>query len=415
MALFNQIYIPKTDKTRSLEKIMHDRVLNALLTSVPDCQGTIPYLKLCKQLTSSFIDEDLDLIERVYRIWCGLYFLRCWRRWVNESKTHTLTYNFISTNAYMCVEINAHGLVNLIQKLRDEPNLDASMFLPSYFASQPCESFFRLARSLGTQNYTKINFSIFEILHLTARVGLMNRIVFSSPDIEFSRIKSKLEPQTSAHTSHNLPSDEEIIDTLKRAMKDALKQAKELGMVTGEDQIKQCAVNNDDYLVDEILEHEEEEEEEDVRGDKTGENVENDMNFHLDFHRNVEIIEEDGTAKTIPKSTLVWILTESKGELSKNRLKRVQGPMISPEAGPSSKRSKSNHNTNLTFKSDRLEIDDWAVFKNSSGLGSGSFEESKLNCYLITFITGFRIVNSKNIRKKYKLNYVLEITLMQKL
>lgn len=64
---------------KSLEKLMKERVLNAMETNVADSKGTIMYLKLCKLITSSFLAPDLKPIQRIYSIWYAVFFLRCWR------------------------------------------------------------------------------------------------------------------------------------------------------------------------------------------------------------------------------------------------------------------------------------------------------------------------------------------------
>lgn len=82
----------------SLEKLMEARVLRALENHIPDSKATIKYLTLCKQITSAFVQENLTPIERVYMIWNALYFLKCWRNWIKNSKNrYTLTENFISS------------------------------------------------------------------------------------------------------------------------------------------------------------------------------------------------------------------------------------------------------------------------------------------------------------------------------
>lgn len=47
----------------SLEKVMDDRVLNAMKLNVADSEGTIMYLKLCRQITSSFTAPNLKPVE----------------------------------------------------------------------------------------------------------------------------------------------------------------------------------------------------------------------------------------------------------------------------------------------------------------------------------------------------------------
>lgn len=102
----------------SLEKLMQPRVINALEMNIADCKGTIMYLKLCKQIMSSYLDDDLEPVDKIYNIWHALFFLRIWRTWIKSKENeHNLFENFISTNLFLCVEINAHALVYLIKKI----------------------------------------------------------------------------------------------------------------------------------------------------------------------------------------------------------------------------------------------------------------------------------------------------------
>lgn len=112
----------------SLEKIMHDRVINAMKTHVADCEATVMYLTLCKLITSAFTVPNLTPIKRIYNIWYALYFVRLWRKWLKSTKGYSLSENFISDNAYTCLEINAHNLVKLIQNLRSKGQ--EHLFLP---------------------------------------------------------------------------------------------------------------------------------------------------------------------------------------------------------------------------------------------------------------------------------------------
>lgn len=212
----SDIYPEDRQNFSSLEKLMEPRILDALKKNVADSDGTIMYLMLCKQITSSYLEENLDPVERIYRIWHALYFLRCWRNWIQSTNNeYTLKENFISRNLFLCVELNSHALVYLIRKLRYNHQMD--LFMPSKFASQPCESIFRQMRSMGTANFTKINFNLYELMHMTGRVGLLNQIVYSRNEIKFPRIESK---QHKEKKNIVLPSDQQILEVMKRAQKD---------------------------------------------------------------------------------------------------------------------------------------------------------------------------------------------------
>lgn len=66
----------------SLQKVMQNRVLNALEKYVPESEATVKYLRLCKDITQSFLDVNLSPLERISMIWRSLYFVRVWRNWM---------------------------------------------------------------------------------------------------------------------------------------------------------------------------------------------------------------------------------------------------------------------------------------------------------------------------------------------
>lgn len=131
-----------------VKKIIADPVINLLQNHVADSRGTVIYLQIIKNILDSFVDKTLTPLERVYKIWYAVFTLRIWRCWIKEQETYSLKENFISFNAYtsMCVEINAHNLIKLILKLKEENSEE--LFLPWIMTSQPCEKTFRAVRSL---------------------------------------------------------------------------------------------------------------------------------------------------------------------------------------------------------------------------------------------------------------------------
>lgn len=130
---------------RSLTKIMKSAVSQFLQESVPGSEATAIYLKLCLYLTSAFIDPNLSPLDRIYRLWFSIFYLRIWRTWIQKIEascgTYNLKENFITINAYECIELNGHALVQLIMKFRNEGK--SEQFIPLLFSSQPCESTFR--------------------------------------------------------------------------------------------------------------------------------------------------------------------------------------------------------------------------------------------------------------------------------
>lgn len=59
---------------KSLEKIMNDRVLAALKEHIVDSEGTIRYIELCRDITSAYLDENISVSERIFRIWKSILF-----------------------------------------------------------------------------------------------------------------------------------------------------------------------------------------------------------------------------------------------------------------------------------------------------------------------------------------------------
>lgn len=402
---------------RSFEKLMEERVLNSLEKNVADSQGTIMFLKLCKLIASSFEEVNLKAITRIYNIWYANFFLRCWKKWIKSSKEYSLDQNFITNNAYKCVEVNAHNLIEIVRNLRS--NKQEALFLPPLFSSQPCERIFRMMRSLGTVNFTKINFSLSELFHMIGRVEIMQNIIHTSKDIVFPRISTAA---PSDNPCHELPSDEEIKETIESARKAALEDAKLFGIHLNANDISNSmvekhqgeAVSDSDNEI-ELEEAREKEliEEQQIHREKYG-SSEQSSGKYLHF------VDEDGTERIILKSTFIWNHTMSKDKLSTDRLKRVQG---SSTASNAKRRKKSkggtaenqvqndipnanpNEDQNL-LKSEEIMIGDWIIINMRNVATSSHLNTGGLNGHLIGMVTGFRFIDEKNRSMHCKSEFV---------
>lgn len=122
----------------SLEKVMQTKVIDALSVHVPNSEATVMYIKICFSLASSLYEENISPVDRIYRIWYATLFLRIWRKWLksfvqrkkSSKKTEytlTISENFLTSNAYACIEINAHNLIFWIKTFRNE-QFDAIFF-----------------------------------------------------------------------------------------------------------------------------------------------------------------------------------------------------------------------------------------------------------------------------------------------
>lgn len=214
----------------SFEKIVQDRVLNALKSSVLGSEATIHYLHVFRDILSSFLQNDLKPLDRILLMYRGLFFLRIWREFIKSSYFYNLKNNFITYNTYMCVEINAKSLIDLLKFFRD--NNTPEQFLPALFDSQTCENAFRLFRSMGTTQFTRINFSLLELIHMIGRWEVQIDIIYSKLNIEGIEMPHK---RKGKNIIYELPSDVEINNTIEIAKQGAFEWAETFGIFIARD------------------------------------------------------------------------------------------------------------------------------------------------------------------------------------
>lgn len=351
----------------SLEKVMQPRVIDALTKHVVGSEGTVMYLQLCEMITSSLCLDDLLPLERLYRIWYATYFFRLWRKWIQQTNNdiYKLPNNFISANAYLCVEINASNLKSLTKVFRNN-NMD-EFYMPSLFNSQPNEEIFRQLRSMGTLNYTKINFTLLELFHLVRRIELQNHIVY----IELAN-KGILFPRNNINKAklnkYPLPSDVDISKTMNKALNDAVIRISSFGINIEAGEISSCEHIHVDKL-------------QRIFSDDVVDSSDDDTEFTTTVPVNdvkpnsfIDITLENGTKKVIRKSTFLWTLTDPRKHLSNDRLKRVQQATQDAQNVPVKKVkrqlifkkevSQTQTESILTLcKNDEIQIGDWCIFE----------------------------------------------------
>lgn len=194
---------------------------------------------------------------------------------------------------------------------------------------------------MGTTNFTKINSSVLEVLYMVGRIEAQNEIMHfklnstgvSIPKFDVEKRKTKI---------YEMPSEEQISHALNNAKINATSETNKFGMGFDETIIENYVFPykrhidtdtdaetdfssdiEDDYMNNKsyselddsasIASNLEEISETEEIIDDTSE----DKAF-------VEIVSESGTVKKIRKSSLAWILSEKCGQISNDRLKRVQ-------------------------------------------------------------------------------------------
>lgn len=147
-----------------------------LLNEIPDAEATRLFLILTRYVLDSFLSKELSIEQRIYKIWYVTIFCRIWRYWLvhNGGK---LQENFITLNTYTCIELNAHEIILILEKLR-QMNSERNMpqLLTWLYSSQACEKFFRETRAMSSMFSTIVNYTMLDMLRRLKRIQTMNEI-----------------------------------------------------------------------------------------------------------------------------------------------------------------------------------------------------------------------------------------------
>lgn len=111
-------------------------IASHLLDNIAEACATKCYIELMKFIIDSYLNKSLDPLERTEKLWNVVFFLRYWCQWILVNCQCSLKDNFITYNAYMCIEINAHSLITFLMTVRDQLNEDSASFLPWLLGSQ---------------------------------------------------------------------------------------------------------------------------------------------------------------------------------------------------------------------------------------------------------------------------------------
>ena len=215
-------------------RMTSESVMN-LLTSVPDAKGTIAYLTIMKYINDSFLDKTLECLCRIEKAWYVVFVVHYWRQWIVRHPDYSIANNFILSNTYMCIELNAHSLLIHILSLQNLLPPSSENFLPWLLGSQCCERLFRSARSMSSTFSTIINFSISGFMRRLHRLQLQVKL---ESECDVTTIKY---PRAEAHKSKDsqckssifkphLVTTQDITRTVENARELAKSTIQDLGM-----------------------------------------------------------------------------------------------------------------------------------------------------------------------------------------
>jgi hypothetical protein len=170
---------------KTVQKLLHPGV-EKCLKECEDSEGMLIYIKLIRCVNEAYIDYNCDPDTRIRRAWWIVFFIRYWRKDLlrrgqevggssNLKQKSTSLKNFITTNTYSGLEVNAHNMLNHLVKCRDMgmPHL----FLLALQSSQTCEGYFRRTRSMTSTFSTVINFTVYDLLHRAKRSQAISEIM----------------------------------------------------------------------------------------------------------------------------------------------------------------------------------------------------------------------------------------------
>lgn len=321
-------------------------------------------------MLKSFTDELISAEERIYLIWYAVFFLRFWKRWICSSSFRTR--NFITSNAYMCIELNAHTLINAVIKCRDM-NEQLLVWLCN---SQPCEAYFRKARSQTSTYCTVVNFSLLDFLHRSKRIQAQEEIICDLKS-KYVFARQNHHQSDNAHQSA-LPSNEQIEQIVLRSQRDAEIEIRRLGMTTDNQNVIKIQMQQ---LPSNDVQHDDsdsdtESEIETMNGANKTPDEQTQFDLYLLQQHNqfsnlnqlasvgdkmmkqcLRFQNEKGDSFFIRKSTLCWLLNNNaRDPISSDRIRRFIT------------NSKPYSNNRAQCK-DMLNIGDWCEFKNNEKIG----------------------------------------------
>ena len=206
-----------------------------ILSEIPDAKGTYIYLKIMRYVMDSYLDKSLDITTRIYKAWYAVVFVRYWRQWLLLNKEYSLSANFITSNAYKCIELNAHSIVTVAMTIRDHLSANNQCFIPWLLGSQSCEKIFRASRSMTPTFSTMLNFGMLSLLQRLHRIHVQYCLENDSETSEIKYPRKEIHKDKDGYDTANLCdlstiTNSKIIEAIIKAKEEAQRTIETVGM-----------------------------------------------------------------------------------------------------------------------------------------------------------------------------------------
>lgn len=338
--------VKKTDKMnfKSVEKIVSPEIFEAL-KRIEGSEATSLYLKALSYIIDAYIDKQHSVDQRIYKMAFAVFFFRIWKAWIKQQKQLKISQNFISSNAYVCIELNFHSLIVGYWRFRE--NSEMNPFTPWLWSSQPCKKFFRLCRSMTSTYHTRINFDSSEFMEHTKKAQFLQSSMASLEESHiFPRENNRKLGYGNLIERIEILNNQEISSVVLKAKDDLLQEFKRIGI---------SEIRDGWWKLINIKEAEIDERED---GNEAGniscdnlcetENYSNDFHVHPEFASSIKSLNlpdyqkmdlDDEFLKNskfcklnynqkeyvVRKSTLVWLISPEAKKLSSDRSQRFVG------------------------------------------------------------------------------------------
>lgn len=166
----------------------------------------------------AYVDPDTLVRDRLFYAVYTIYFLRIWRTWLLQKKYNAN--NFITQNAYECLETNLVLLISLIRDGKAE-NIHE-------LCSQVCEETFRTLRSYSGMESTIVNCTMFGFRSRLHKIDFENKVMYAHSDsIQFPKLLSR---KSIVPKNPEILTDAEVESIVQKAIDMAFQKSYLLGM-----------------------------------------------------------------------------------------------------------------------------------------------------------------------------------------